>query len=107
MRQNTLITIPTLLLFVCIILSSVVIANNASAESSRDQEVVILMCGTRFDLNPPVMSVMASSSSSNAPTVSFGTVCAQALSDILGQGFRIKDVQPTFGDGALYTLINK
>ncbi len=68
-------------------------------------EVVIVMCGARFDLTPPPINVQAASSSVNAPTVTTETSCAQALADLLDGGFKIKDVQPVFSDGALYTLV--
>lgn len=80
------------------------LSSNAVAEGS--EEVVILVCtlDTLFFPSPIILS--ATNSSANAPLITPGTGCAQAIADLLRANFKIKDVQPAgFGGGAFYTLI--
>jgi hypothetical protein len=76
-------------------------ATNANAQ----EEVVILICAPRLNVSPPQIRVVASSSSDNAPAITPGTSCAQALSDLIDEGFQIEDeTQAAFRAGIIYTL---
>ena len=68
-------------------------------------DAVIIMCGTRFDLTPPQIQVQAADSSANAPAIAPETSCAQALADLLHEGFEIVDSQADQGGGGAYTLV--
>lgn len=70
-------------------------------------EVVVIVCETDIGSVPPVITVLASSSSRGAPTVSVGSECAQALASVLTAGFRIRDAASLLGLRVQYTLRNK
>ena len=104
-------TVVTILASVSLVglLSTIVginLSNNVSAQPNRPVEVVMLGCSPDFTptANYTVKNV---SSSSNAPAISLGTDCAQALSVLLSSGFEIKMNFPGGGDyigNLVYTL---
>jgi len=79
------------------------------ASSSETMDVVLLICYPQYNDNPPNPPIIvgASSSSENAPVITRGSDCAQSLSDLMNEGFFIKDVQPQGLNegGGYYTLL--
>ena len=73
----------------------------------RNAEVVVIVCETDIVSTPSVITVLASSSSEGAPTVSVGSECAQALASVLDAGFRLRDATSILGLRVQYTLINR
>jgi len=55
----------------------------------------------------PNFTVIVASSSSNAPTISIGSDCAQTLAGLLSAGFEILNTMPDSNGGFEYTLINQ
>ena len=70
---------------------------------------VIMLCRLNGFVSPPgPFNVVVATNSSNAPTISYGTNCAQVLADLFSSGFQIKSTQPfAEGEGVVYTLINQ
>jgi hypothetical protein len=52
------------------------------------KDVVVLVCAPDFEAS--TITVAASTSSAQAPTINKGTGCAQALADLVNQQFKIE-----------------
>ena len=104
MRRFVVISLFALALVFASVLGLTSLSSDGIAAPPND-DVVILFCGASFHSTPAAIIVVAASSSANAPAITQDTSCTQALADLLNGGFEIKDVQPVFSDGALYTLV--
>ena len=61
-----------------------------TVSAAKAEKVVVFSC---FLSDGGLLRVEASSSSVNAPVVSPGTECAQALADVLAAGFKLESVE--------------
>ena len=90
----------------CVSLSALVLilgftrlTSDVSAQPSRQIETVILTC----DKTPrPILEVNSYTGSGRALSIPLGTNCAQALADLLNNGFKIRKVSRNL---LMYTLI--
>ena len=77
------------------------LTNNVSAQQPKQIEAAILTCG---ETHRPLLEVIAYTGSTRAPSISIGTNCAQALADLLKNGFKITMVSDNL---FVYTLIKR
>jgi len=106
--MKKVITICTVLLLLGVVLALVNTRqlNKAFAQPPGLSEGVVVMLCTGDPDNFPVFTVTAFSNSSDAPAVSLGTNCAQAVADLLKAHFEIKNVQSANQlVGVIYTLV--
>lgn len=84
-----------------------VIALKSDVSAKQPTQVVILGCHVSNLPAPPFTlfnKVLLSSSSAGAPLVALNTDCAQALADVLSEGFELAKVEPLFSTGTQYLL---
>jgi len=92
----------------CVALSTLVfiigfswLKNDLSAQQPRQIEAAILTCGaTRL----PLLEVQSYTGSTRTPTISIKSNCAQALADLLNNGFEIREVSD---DLLVYVLVKE
>lgn len=77
-----------------------------AAEHQRASDVVVLIARGEVGITPRQLHVIVASSSQGAPTVSENTELAQALADLLSQGFTIQSIE-YIGIGINYTLVRE
>lgn len=105
MKKTVMVLLSVLLIALVLVVGSTRLGGNALAQSPGKQ-VVVLRCS----VSAPVSSipiVMSSSGSAGAPVVIRGTTCAQALADLLSDGFGIQTVESAGRDNdtdLYYTL---
>lgn len=93
--------VSTVLTFSLLACFSMLWSSDADAQSPDDR-VVILLCVQSS--SSPSMVVRSANSSEGAPTFNGGESCAQALADLMDDGFNIEDVEPAFRAALIYTL---
>ena len=107
MKRMTAVLVSLVLIAVVVFLASVALRGNAFAQPPSN-EVVILRCAVSAPVSS-IPSVMSASGSTGAPIVQRGTICAQAVSDLLKEGFALQDVESAGRDAdtdLYYTLMS-
>jgi hypothetical protein len=101
--------LAVLLVVLVLLVSSTGHGNNIYAQSTEDPgstKAVIFTCIPLGRLQDG-LSVERISSSTGASSVSLRTDCAQALADLLNEGYGVADVEFFAGNQILYTMIKE
>ena len=91
------------LLALVLILGFTRLNSNVSAQQPRQLEAAILTCG-QIQIHHDLLNVLTYTGSARTPTISIKSNCAQALADLLNNGFEIREVSD---DLLVYVLVKE